>query len=265
MAYCIVAPPQILKSLDRGRHLGPTHLLLAHDIVKPENQETYKTIFNNLHRHNTHPDFEYNDFTHVILDNGVIETGTAVNDDVIFKAAEIVRPSCIVLPDVLEDAEATIENCSLAFEQWETTLRKVYAHNAFMRDISFCYVPQGKTLKEFSKAADALSKGSDRIRYWGVPRNLVKNLGTRRNAIETVMTLNDRRFVHMMGFSDDIIDDLLCANILEVDTIDSAVPLRCPGMFSIETTIGPRGDWWETGQYNQRVQENIDTARRYFG
>lgn len=260
MSYCIVAPLQILEPLSLHGELGPTHLLLAHDIVKPGNQERYKYLFNRHHR--TQLGLPDSRFTHIVLDNSVIETGNAVDMDVIFKAAEIVRPSCIVLPDVLEDCDATIESCTKALTEWDNALRK--SSDSRMRDIPLLYVPQGKTLKEFVKAAEALSH-SDRIRYWGVPRNLVKNIGTRRHAIEAVLTLNDRRYVHMMGFSDDLIDDYLCANMLEVDTIDSAVPLRCPDTFSLQTNLGSRGDWWETAEFTEQIRSNLKSARQYFG
>jgi hypothetical protein len=134
-----------------------------------------------------------------------------------------------------------------------------------MRDMPFLYAPQGKTLKQFTKAAEALSKGSDRIRYWGVPRNLVKHIGSRRKAIETVRALNDRRYIHMLGFSDDLSDDFLCANVLEVDTIDSAVPMRYKGVFNLGAVLEPRGDWWEKAEFTQQMVDNIKIARRYFG
>lgn len=261
--YCVVAPPHILEHLDKWRELGPTHLLLAHDIVKEENQGVYRRLFNRPYRSQLAlPD---NEFTHIILDNSVIETGNSVDADTIFRAAEIVRPSCIVLPDVLEDAEATIEGCSTALATWTTELNKTYGNNPRMRDMPFMYVPQGKTLKEFAKAAEALSRGSNRIRYWGVPRNLVALLGGRRHAIDTVQMLNDRRYVHMMGFSDDLLDDALCASLLDVDTIDSAVPLRTLENFGLQSNPGPRGDWWETAEFTPQMRINVDLARRLFG
>lgn len=263
MSYCVVAPLQILEALDEWRELGQTHLLLAHDIVKPDNQARYKKLFHRPYRQELGlPD---NWFTHVILDNSVIETGNAVDMDVIFKAAEIVRPSCIVLPDVLEDCDATIEGCTQAFDQWQSTLYKTYPSDTRMRDMPFLYVPQGKTLKEFTKSAEALRVGSDRIRYWGVPRNLVKNIKTRRHAIEVVRELNDRRYVHMMGFSDDLVDDYLCANVLQVDTIDSAVPLRCTDRFTLQAELGPRGDWWEKAEFTTQMKDNLAIARNLFG
>jgi hypothetical protein len=263
MTYCIVAPLQILEVLDRQEELGSTHLLLAHDIVKPENRERYRAIFNRPYR--AKKNLRDNYFTHVILDNSVIETGKAADTDVIFQAAEIVRPGCIVLPDVLEDCDATIESCTRAKEEWDKKLRTAFPRDLQIRDTPFLYVPQGKTLKEFTKAAEALSRGSDRIRYWGVPRNLVKNIGTRRGAIETVRALNDRRYIHMLGFSDDLGDDFLCANVLEVDTIDSAVPLRFQNEFHLGATLGPRANWWDTATYTHQMSDNLKIARRYFG
>lgn len=262
MTYCVVAPLQILEALDECRELGSSHLLLAHDIVRPENQERYRKLFDRRYRQEK--GLLDNFFTHVILDNSVIELGKAVDTDIIFKAAEIVRPSCIVLPDVLEDCDATIESCTKAYDEWQGTLAKVYHSNTRMRDIPFLYVPQGKTLKEFTKAAEALRIGSDRIRYWGVPRNLVKNIKTRRHALEVVRALNNRRYVHMMGFSDDLTDDYLCANIFQVDTIDSTVPLRCLDQFTLQCEIGARGDWWTSARFTTRMKDNLKIARHYF-
>src|SRR6266566_6354097 len=89
--FAIVAPPNILQTLKACNTLGDCHLLLAHDIVKKE--EEYHDLFNHLG--------QLSPRKLIILDNSVIETGNAVNVDVVAHAASIVNPTCVVLPDVM--------------------------------------------------------------------------------------------------------------------------------------------------------------------
>jgi hypothetical protein len=261
MSYCIVAPTQILNVLDNYGDIGSSHLLLAHDIVKQENQETYRKIFNAEYR--ASKNLPVNVFENLILDNSVIETGNAADFAMIRQAAEITHPRCIVLPDVLEDADETIVRCTQAADEWNDILD--HPNNGwYLRNVPFMYVPQGKTLREFIRAAEALAT-HPRVKYWGVPRNLVKNIKSRRDAIQFVHALNRQRWIHMMGFSDDLPDDFFCKSLLPVTSIDSAVPLRCTTPFTLESDPGPRGNWWHEAKFTTTMLQNIRDARRLFG
>src|SRR5215469_4735121 len=149
MAYfCIVAPIHILEQLKNRHAMGRYHLLLAHDVV--EKSHAYKMAFDNIHPH---------PYSFVVMDNSVIELGDAVDLSMLQEACNIVRPSCVVLPDVLEQADATIDSCLDAIDSWSKILGP----------LMFC--PQGIDTHSFTWCAEQLAD-DPRIKYWGCPRNL---------------------------------------------------------------------------------------------
>jgi hypothetical protein len=227
-------------------HLGPTHLLLAHDIVVEENQKIYEQVFRDNH----------NTFDHVVLDNSVVELGDAQIDDVIKKAGELTLPTCVVLPDVQMDGPATLRASQEGYIRWQRTFPKELQN--------YMMVPQGKTLEEFVACAEEFVDVPN-INYWGVPRNLLKNLPTRMEAIEILHILAPDRHIHMLGFSDNMIDDIICARNPKVLAIDSAVPLRCPELFHLTWRSPPRAStkWWEEASADTMMISNIYRARAY--
>jgi hypothetical protein len=248
--FAIVAPISILTCLEREKLIGNTHLLLAHDVVK--RPFDYSKLFNPIHNPQTRSRNSL-----IILDNSIVELGASVDIGIIRDATYTVEPTCVVLPDVMLDTDATIKSCSDALDKWEGLLH---------RGGSFMYVPQGKTTHDFIRCAEALAD-DPRIKFWGVPRNLVgvATLGTRQGVVRLLHSINPERRIHMLGFSDDMVDDVLSARMLEVGSIDSAVPLRLNTRMSMTMVPPPRGDWWETAEYSPLVEYNLAIARCWFG
>ena len=244
--FCIVAPPQILRGLNARGMMGMHHLLLAHDIVKRPKE--YEALF----RYRT---WETTDEL-VILDNSVVETGNAVDLPMMAEAISIVRPTCVVLPDILLDGEATARSCMDALETWPQALPS---------GTKFCYIPQGKKVTEFIASARALAGDNEHITFWGCPRNVVKHHGSRSIALECLREVNPRRKIHMMGFSDNIADDVHCAVTYKPESIDSAVPLRLNCPLLKDTQPKPRGTWWEDGVVTAFTWRNLQIARNWFG
>lgn len=244
--FCVVAPINILKGLSAHGMLGIHHLLLAHDVVKEDKRVDYQNIFRNR---------AWDDSELVIMDNSVIETGSAVDLDMIAEAILLTRPTCVVLPDVLLDGSSTVDSCRKALIDWP---EKLGHYTKYM------YVPQGKTLKEFFEAASAPGLLEDeRITHWGVPRNLVAHMNTHSRGIACKMLyeLNPQRRIHMLGFSDRMADDFACASFPEVESIDSAVPLRLNQPFNINSVPQPRGDWWDNAQMTPLLIQNLNQVR----
>jgi len=192
----------------------------------------------------------------VILDNSVVELNDAVDAGMIAEAAAIVRPTCVVLPDIMLDGEATAKSCLKALDEWGAVLPP---------DTKYCYIPQGKKVTEFIASARAFASDDPRITFWGCPRNVVKHHGSRSMALEVLREVNPRRKIHMMGFSDNMSDDIHCAVTYKPESIDSAVPLRLNGPLFKDTQPGVRGDWWETGVCTAFTWQNLQTARNWFG
>lgn len=246
--FCIVAPPNILKGLQAHGMLGIHHLLLAHDIIHITKKDIYAEIFK---------DRDWDPSELVILDNSVIETGNSVDLEMMADAIQIVQPTCVALPDVLLESQATIDSCLLALEKWPIKLGD---------DTKYIYIPQGKTILEFiHSASDSVLVSDPRITHWGCPRNLVKSLSShsRALAIKMLYELNPGRKIHMMGFSDRMQDDLACASFPEVDSIDSAVPLRINMPIDVNMVPQPRGNWWDEAQLTPVTIHNLNQIRMW--
>lgn len=256
--FAPVAPIRILDKLAQERQLGPYHLLLAHDII--EHPDAYNSVFNRSNHL----------FSTIILDNSVIELGNAVQLDKIVAAAQAVNPTVLVLPDVLWDCKATYESIGVALPEWIETFR----HAKLKRDYSFMMVPQGKTKEEFTECATRLAALAEAYKmqarfWWGIPRNFRDYYFTRQYAVDVCTMIQPQWPMHMLGFSDDVVDDfLVCANNKGIWGIDSAVPVRAASMnmrFNLFSNYGPRGDWWEDCRFVPGMIDNINIARRFAG
>jgi hypothetical protein len=264
--YCAVAPVQMLEVMAEYKSMPPNQLLLAHDIVKSDRQGKYRRLFDGSYfmkkhsgRYEVYPPHR----SLVILDNSVVELGKPVEFDMIKEAADTVNPDCVVLPDVYLDTDATIDSCKKAINEWYEGLKPGYGSSY---SIPLMYLPQGKTQADFLRAAEAFMNDS-RITWWGVPRNIVEYHGSRRWAIRVLHALNPSRHIHMFGFSEDLVDDVVCAQCPWVRSIDSAVPMRCDyhGLeFTPSVKLPPRGDWWEQGTYSFQTVTNYKTAVHAF-
>ncbi len=242
------------------------HLLLAHDIV--ERPDRYATVFRNMERPAT-----------IILDNSITELGTAVDVEVISDAARAVKANVIILPDVYMDAQATIKSTEENYDIYLRHFDKALGPDNY----SFMVVPQGKTIAEFAWCAEQLSTMSynrySKIHWWGVPRNAADLHGTRKHAIQICAALDPTRAIHMLGFSDNVYDDIMMARG-GADTfirgIDSAVPMRCskaidggfdmPAPFSLSITpdqIGKRPEsWLEEAELTEIVIKDWQYAKQ---
>lgn len=247
--FAPVCPIHIAEGLQQDNALGRYHLLLAHDILNEP--ERYGDLFKNM-------------IGTKILDNSVIELGTSVDINVIAKAAKIVKANVIVLPDVLLNAEQTIIDCRKAYVEWSKVLSDELDYYW-----SFMFVPQGKTRAEFAACAEALSDLSS-IRWWGIPRNYnIQGLGSRVDAVNICKATAPDRNIHLLGFSDDIVDDVLSSRSQHVTGIDSAVPLRAASagmrMSMNLPDLGRRGDWWDNPNttYDQQMATNCSLFRKW--
>lgn len=263
---------QIYEGMMQKNKLGNYHLLLAHDILA--RPERYAKVFGDYHY------TRYGRNRTVILDNSVAELGVAEADiEKIAFCANTTRASVIVLPDVYKKGPETIESCEKAYHEWLEYLSK----NLIYTDWAFMMVPQGRTLEEFATCVEHFADTSDsrkweRIHWWGVPRNLVEVTGSRewhgsrRLGLKMCATMAPWRAIHMLGFSDSIIDDWDTVRHAGtfVRGIDSAVPLRAATVgreMSLNLSdLGPRPEGWlEDAPYTPEMQANIDYAQWLFG
>jgi len=238
--FAPVGPHHLLSKLTPIT-LGKYHLVLAHDIV--EHQKEWRTLLppNSL----------------VILDNSIIELGRAVAVQAIVEAYWILKDSplnyriVVVPPEVIDDPDETnslfISNHPVLEDKLEP-------------GVEMMYVIQGPGLRGLEKSLSMLwhrLREFPNLTWVGVPRSLVPECHSRMWATLECFKMklvHPRLNIHMLGFSDNIQDDIACTAIPGVAGIDSAVPLRLGQKGQkIDLTYegdqaGPRGDYWNIPQ-----------------
>lgn len=266
-SFAPVCPAKVAQYLKDQAVLGPYNLLLAHDVADPENKALYNEVFSPA-------DFWNYTERITILDNSVVELGDAVNVEMIAEAAFVSHANVIVLPDVLLDTKATIDRTLSALDTWTPILKE-----ALPWKWTYMAVPQ--TTKNVSRQSSIehfvtcleqfhLNDKDRKIGWLGIPRNLVSQGWTRSMAVQLARTISNRQ-IHLLGFSEDIVDDMFTVRHSGVDVrgIDSAVPLRAATKgiaISLNTTdaeIGPRGNWWNDVEPNSLMVKNLNKVRNW--
>lgn len=248
--YAPVAPLTLLQEMIHQRIVGDYHLLLAHEILN--NPTSWKEWGCELR------EFLWPQSPVIIMDSSVIELGKPLPMLDIMEATRIVGANVVVLPDVIGDALATI-NLVQAFEE-EFVKRAVYT------GIEFMYVPQGKSLDEYVKSLEYITH-RDWITWIGLPRDALKfdGIHSREQLIYPSKILCRGKKIHLLGFSDDVMDDFMCCAHPEVIGIDSAVPIRAgqrgqPFQLS-NSDYGLRGGYFHETKLTQQAVYNLKYVR----
>lgn len=232
---------------------GSYHLLLAHDVLKDEaNQKAYREHFNRVR------DF-FNYTCVVIMDNSIVELGNAVDMQVVARAGEICGADVLVLPDVMGEGLATI----VKLREVMKGIRKFPLPN-----FALMAVPQGPTINDFARCLEAFMEYEE-ITWVGVPRIATQQLGSRQPLISLCKAVNPNWHLHLLGFSDNVVDDVLCANYDGLEGIDSAVPVRA-GQVDIpfrlaQSDYGKRGKYWDSVEIKKQARDNIRYVRELIG
>lgn len=263
--FAPVAPVHILQKLftqDVRALFGDYHLLLAHHTVEKE------TEFRGLWR-----DYERRTSLNrvgatIIMDNSIVELGGAVDDQMIRDSVDIIKDGVgnrshviPVLPDVMNYGEDTTDLSAEAYHRWI---------NEDMPGDGFMLVTQGANFADFAKLVNYFfvlnADIFKHIRWVGIPRVLSKNIGSREKAVRYVQAVAPHLKIHLLGFGDDIVDDMLTARIPCVVGIDSAVPVRFNEVLT-PTTFVPSRDpaWMIEGQLSATNCQNIRNVRKWVG
>ena len=282
--FAPVAPVQILQELlDRDmkggeRHrFGNYHLFLAHHVTERREEFTrlIQTYFSPL-RSNIY----YQPLT-IIMDNSLVENGMSVDQKMVSDAVAIIQDAAHergmspkiqvipVLPDVMGDGHNTILESSEAYPKWLEDPVFNKWHSQFM------VVAQGRSWNDYTSTVNFFFTGErgrkygERISWVGIPRFLVKTLGTRVEATQYADVVARNAHIHLLGFSDDLWDDVQAVRQggESVTGIDSAVPVRATVELHLNTNsdqIGARiPDWFENGKLNDFAEANIIQARKW--
>ncbi len=253
--FAPVAPIQMLEQLHQEYILGTYHLLLAHHVL--EQPDRFQRLFDQHNR------------STIIMDNSIVELGDSASDTKVLEACKVLQELpgtkhwiIPVLTDVMGSGEKTREAAATSYAWWRDNAP----------GWPLMVVAQGEDLADFMKTVDfffADPQAFPGIEYVGIPRILTDLVGSRREAIAYVDAICPQTAVHLLGFSNNVPDDIMCANIASVEGIDSAVPLRYDysipdGLYTPTSSIPPRPrDWFENGRVKERTVENLYNIRKW--
>lgn len=238
--FAPVAPIHIYEAMKNRGYVPDNILLLAHDVVKPDNKERYATLFNGAWSN-----------THVIMDNSLIELKGAVDLDMCKEAVDIVNADVLVLPDSLTDG---IESAELTIKSWDR-FKTVFDP----MNVELLAVVQGETQKGFFGALELLASEIDPD-WISIPRRTESKFGYHRaELIPYVDMFFPSKKLHLLGFSEFPWEDIRAAQHHRVSSIDSAAPLRSPKPFSDPgpSRVVDGVDWWDTCTFDMKMLDNI--------
>jgi hypothetical protein len=200
-----------------------------------------------------------------LLDNSLIELGEALPALELLKAAALVDPDFLILPDALSDYRATVEltlKAALDFGMKAPLLTK------------FAIVVQGHTLEEYVKCARDIFTELDpgEVGLICVPKKAEENLGSRCGLVSLLWDTFEKP-LHLLGWSRSPLDDVTAAEHAGVLGIDSAVPIwwgsqghLIPAGPTPAFETGPRPkNFWSLSQFNmQYMAYNVTYAKSWF-
>jgi len=201
---------------------------------------------------------------YIIMDNSLIELGYPLPVADVVQAAELVNASVIVLPDVLGDRIKTLELSAKAAIE----LNELRATSPYARRVRMLGVAQGQTLNDvFSCARDLIqSVGAEMI---SIPRHVTAKVGSRTKLAQMVRQYGVP--VHLLGFSENLLDDFTTLGIPGVIGIDSALPIwyglqgfELPTTPPVNADYGKRpADYESQTEINSVVIKNLRRVERW--
>ena len=245
-----VAPLPVLAQLNAHGELADGLLTVANVVMADPFR--YEAFFRRLR--------EIGQGVDITLDNGLIEQGYALPPGVMMAAAQLLHAKTVVLPDVIANKKATLE----ASREAAKLYGEVHA------EVTLMGVAQGRSLEEFVICGLELAKVADVL---AVPRHSVARVGTRSEIIHQLYEGTGKP-IHLLGFSDDVLDDLNCARMEGVTGIDSAMPIWF-GLYGYpieaywgDPDINPEHrkrplNYWGLGPIDDLVVENIRKVRTW--
>jgi hypothetical protein len=196
------------------------------------------------------------------MDNSVVELGEALPFDRVIEAAKRVGALTVVLPDVIDDGQATAEAGEEAMNEFVEELEE--------SGIGALGIPHGRDVEEVLECAkDLVDLGIKRI---GVSRYLTQGPIGSRVELTKKLWREYQLPIHLFGFSHDLLDDVTASRIPGVVGIDSAMPIWY-GMIGRTLPESPRRDRenlrrpsdyeHESRDLNFQVRQNVDRVREW--
>lgn len=189
----IVPIPHLELTKGQGYHLALAHLA---------QQEKYRAFFH----------WEEIAGAFVIMDNGVVETGSPLPAMRLLRSAELLLPDEVILPDTIHCRSATLRESTRVLEFLSARLPAV----------AFMAVPQGETRGEWVSCVREMIHWP--VACIGISRFLTRYYPDRLAALMDVPDLiESRRDIHLLGCPGDL---------SEFHRIEAAFPGRIRGVDS---------------------------------
>jgi len=266
--FAPVAPIQVLEGLKEQDELGDYHLLLTHHIL--EYKERFAELFPPL---TTRALLGKQARKSLIVDNSLVELKSATTEAAVLEACECLGEGHIIVPvlsDVMGDGAATRRLSKESYEWWNQRSANyplmVVLQAGFPGTVNHSPHHYEAVWTDFCKTADEfLLNLYPQIKWVGIPRVLTgpNFLGSRERAIKYVQAIRPDIKIHLLGFSDNVPDDILCAR-MGVEGIDSAVPLRCPTDFVPSMALPSRpANWFESAEVTETMLDNLYAVRHW--
>ena len=261
--YSPIAPITLLEELLKAEIkvkvgnsiLGNYLLLLSHDVLKhPERYE--ELVLEVRYRYDSKKGLSHQE-TFIIMDNSVVELGKAMDFDDVVEAACVVEADCIMTPDVLGSAAETQDLCTKYMSQLRSSC-----------GFPLMRVPQGKDNAELVQCVDWIRQNlpadEGKPEYWGVPRWITNKIGSRIPITQYITMTGENVHTHLLGMSQNYVDDCRCAKLDDVMGIDSANPLVMGYMHlpvRKKWIHMDRGNYWDIKHIDLLALANMDAVR----
>lgn len=208
--YSPVAGIAILEFLYASGGIKDYLLVLAHDMQDPARRYRYKQLISGIKEQFPNPT--------IILDNSLIELGESMDFGQVVRYGIDIGATHVILPDKLEDMVAT--------RTASVNMLISYRERLAEANLEPIGVLQGRNLFELRAMADMyiLEQG---LKYLAIPRIVANTLGSRSSIchyLGAALPANPIK-VHLLGCSNNILDDIKCCAFPGVTGIDSANPI----------------------------------------
>lgn len=177
-------------------HQGDIHFALSEHVHIPSYQEFYRQVG------------KQGEF--VILDNSAHEKGAAEDFDRVLTNAAAIHAREIVLPDVLENSNETVERTTAAIRRLDMDV----FFNAFIPKPSLMIVPQGQTYTQWRICLERMLYAWQRSTLWrehkltvGVSKDYQRWEGGILNLVQALFQYKEMNLindVHLLGWPKDL-------------------------------------------------------------
>ena len=202
MKVAVIAPVPLLE---RYGAITDYHLVLTHLVLR----DNYYTQF--YQRRKRKGDY-------LILDNSLIELGEAMSISDVLRAAELVQPDEIVLPDKFKDGPATLELIKQTLKELPKDL-----------PYKLMAVPQGKDLHEWLECYNEILN-LERIQVIGIPK-VTQTYTIGRAGLTTLLSqkniIDHGRDYHLLGVWENPFEIALQARHYWIRGVDTSIAVLC--------------------------------------